>query len=105
MPKAKAASKSISRDDCLIWPAAKDKDGYGLVKIKQKQLRVHRVALEIKIGRKLVESECALHLCNQPSCFYSDHLIVGTVQENNQMKREGQKTLADMFLEGWKTIY
>lgn len=91
--------------DCKLWKATKDKDGYGFVKLYGKQVRVHRVALEIKIGRKLNNSEIAMHLCNNPSCFEKTHLKVGTVKENNRAKRNLQVTLADKYLKGWKQIY
>ena len=90
---------------CKEWTVVKDKDGYGFVKIKGKQLRAHRVALEIKIGRKLKKGEMAMHLCNNPPCIESSHLITGTVSDNNQMRRDRQITLADKLLNGWKEIY
>lgn len=97
--------KEIDTQECLNWPGACDKDAYGLVKIKGKQHRVHRVALEISIGRKLESGECALHICNNPNCFNPAHLVVGDIKKNNQMKRDEQITLADKFLPGWETIY
>ena len=90
---------------CKIWPACKDKDGYGVVKIKGKMRKVHRIALEIKIGRKLNKGEFALHLCNIPACYEYTHLKIGTIAENNRMKRNMQVTLADTHLKGWDELY
>jgi hypothetical protein len=90
---------------CEIWQGAKDKDGYGLVKIRGKQMKAHRVAKEIEVGRKLKKEECVMHLCDNPSCFRKEHLKVGTVAQNNRMKRDRQETLVDTYLKGWKEIY
>ena len=95
----------MSKEDCLLWPGAKDQDGYGFVKLNGKQFRVHRVALEIKLGRKLRKGECALHFCDTPSCFFDGHLTVGSIKENNRQRRQKQRTLSDRFLPGWEKIY
>lgn len=78
---------------CVLWPGSKDKDGYGFVKIRGKQLRAHRVSLERKIGRPLGR-DWALHLCDNPSCVNADHLAVGSVAENNRQSRAKRVTLA-----------
>lgn len=95
----------VNKSDCLLWPGAKDKDGYGFVKIRGKNHKAHRVALEIKLGRKLQANEWSLHLCDTPACFNADHLVVGDVKENNAMRRNNQTTLADRFLPGWSEIH
>jgi hypothetical protein len=90
---------------CKIWEGHKDRDGYGQVKIKGKVYRANRVALEISLGRKLKKEEVAMHLCGNPSCIKSDHLVVGTTRENNEMKRTKEITLADRLLSGWDKFY
>ena len=90
---------------CIIWPGAKDKDGYGFVKINGKQFRSHRIALEIKIGRKLKDGEIAMHECDNPSCIEQSHLSVGTVKKNNEQARLKQETFVKKYLKGWEKLY
>ena len=86
------------KGECIIWPGAKDKDGYGLVKIAGKCLRAHRVALERRLKRKLKPGECALHKCHNPSCVNGNHLVPGTKGENNQERWKRTPTLAKTIL-------
>jgi hypothetical protein len=76
-----------------------------MVKLNGKQTRAHRVSLEIKLGRRLKGSEISMHLCNNPGCIEPQHLQLGTVSENNKMKRALQVTLADKNLKGWQDLY
>ena len=93
------------KEKCLQWEGWTDKDGYGGVKIKGKNYRAHRVAKEIEIGRKLLASEVVMHLCNNHKCYNTKHLKVGTTAENNAHRRSSQKSAADIYLPGYKTIY
>jgi hypothetical protein len=45
---------------------------------------VHRIALEVKIGRSLVGDECALHACDNRIYCNPNHLFLGTRLENVQ---------------------
>ena len=98
-------SKSEKGVKCRLWTGAKDKDGYGFVKLGGTQARAHRVSLELKIGRRLKAREIAIHLCDNPQCFEPKHLIVGTVKENNRLAREKSKSLANVYLKGWQKLY
>lgn len=90
---------------CILWTGAKDKDGYGRVKINGKLRRAHRISLEIKIGRLLNRKEIAMHLCDNPSCINKDHLEVGTTKENNRQARKRRKCISDNLLKGWRKLY
>lgn len=83
---------------CVIWPGAKDRQGYGLVKINGRCQRAHRVALAKKVGRELSRSELALHSCHTPSCVNPQHLRVGSAAQNNREARARQVTLAKSVL-------
>lgn len=84
--------------DCILWPGAKDKDGYGFVKIQGRQRRAHRVALEVKLHRALLPGELALHLCHHPACVNPEHLRAGSATENRAMALSRQSTLAKRVL-------
>lgn len=91
--------------ECILWHGAKDESGYGQVKIAGKMRRAHRIALEIKLGRKLKHGEISMHNCHTPSCINKDHLEVGDVATNNKQARKRKITLADQYLNGWNKIY
>lgn len=97
--------KVKTKKDCILWPGVKDKHGYGVVKVAGKTKRAHRVKLEIKIKRRLRRDELALHLCHTPACVNPDHLIVGTAKENRKHYRERKQSLADVYLDGWRSLY
>lgn len=63
-------------DACIKWTGFIDRDGYGVVKIDRKSYRVHRLALEKKLGRQLLRHEWVRHSCPERSCFNPDHLKV-----------------------------
>lgn len=79
---------------CRLWQGSVDPDGYGRFKRKVhgtwKTVKLHRWIVETLEGRKLLPEEFILHACDNPPCYRVDHLMIGTVQDNN----------ADMFAKG-----
>jgi hypothetical protein len=70
-------------DECWLWTASVDRGGYGQINAGLGEIRkAHRIVLEIKIGRRLVGGEWALHTCDVPACCNPAHLYVGTVKDN-----------------------
>jgi Autographiviridae endonuclease len=76
----------LGPDDCWLWTLFLDKDGYGQVRWVQRYgrqvVKVHRVVLELELGRFLEKGEQANHTCNQPSCCNPAHIYLGTQQDN-----------------------
>lgn len=72
----------VNDSGCLEWSGCKLSSGYGIVRISGKNIRAHRIALERKLGRKIVSGMLACHSCNNPSCCNPDHLREGTLQDN-----------------------
>ena len=78
-------------NDCWIWKAATDKDGYGKFKIKTTTTRANRVAYELAKG-PIEDSLIILHSCDNPPCVNPNHLSIGTKADNHQdMVNKGRK--------------
>ena len=63
--------------------------GYPAITFNGKSCRLHRIVLEVKIGRPLKYSrkvsqfsEMCLHNCDTPNCINPDHLFLGTQKDN-----------------------
>ena len=68
--------------DCLITAKNPNRQGYSVVWNGITMVMLHRLVLEAKMGRTLLECEQANHRCNRPSCINPDHLYAGSQQDN-----------------------
>lgn len=76
-------------DTCIEWWGAKNSHGYGLLTFLirpglEGRMYVHRLALELKLGRELPGDLCALHRCDNRICFNPEHLYEGSHSQNCQ---------------------
>jgi hypothetical protein len=67
-------------DECWLWQGFKQK-GYGYIRLKRKNMRVHRVVYEALRG-PIPEGMQIDHLCRVRNCANPAHLEVVTQQEN-----------------------
>lgn len=70
---------------CWEWAAGRDKNGYGKIGRRhgEKPAFAHRVSWELTNGQ-IPDQLCVLHLCDNPCCVRPDHLMLGTIEENNR---------------------
>lgn len=74
----------ISDDGCHIWNSYTNKEGYAIVTLNKKKIRVAKAVLERKLGRKLKENFETCHTCNNRRCINPEHLYEGTHKKNGE---------------------
>ena len=74
-------SKVEKTDACWVWKGTKTARGYGVIGLKQKQYKAHKVAV-ILSGRSYPDKAVTDHLCRNTSCVNPAHLEVVTNAEN-----------------------
>ena len=67
---------------CWPWIGAKDRWGYGSIRLGAKALRPHREAYQFTYGM-FADDLAVLHRCDDPSCCNPAHLWLGTIAANN----------------------
>jgi len=77
---------SIETDECIVWPFARDINGYGRMTTNNliRSALVHRVACAERNGLPPSDCVAALHLCSNPPCMNYRHLAWGTQRANMQ---------------------
>ena len=73
---------SAEESCCVEWPYGKNAMGYGVIDYEGSCQLVHRVSF-IRHKSILSTDECALHKCDNPSCFNPHHLFKGSRIDNN----------------------
>ncbi len=76
--------------DCLLWMGAQDGKGYGVVRLRGRPWRVHRLAWIIRHGC-IPEGMCVCHRCDVRNCVEDAHHFLGTRVDNNRdMETKGR---------------
>ena len=87
---------------CLTWPNSRGSQGYGFVYIDGRQKKVHRLALERKLGRPIQPGLLACHHCDCTSCVNSEHLYEGTISDNLRDLWKRDAEYRTLILDGLK---
>ena len=69
--------------DCWPWQAGKVSGGYGMFWMNGLRYRAHRFAYESAHG-PIPEGAVIRHSCDNPGCCNPQHLLSGTVADNNR---------------------
>ena len=79
----------VTESGCWLWISATDKDGYGVIGVKGKQKRAHRLSYELYIG-KIPDGLCIDHKCRVRCCVNPSHLEAVTNGENIRRGNTGK---------------
>lgn len=81
---------------CKNWNGHLNWCGYGQFRNGNGPLiRVHRIIMERKLGRKLSRKEHVLHKCDNPSCGNDRHLFIGSQFVNMKDMRNKKRGYKD----------
>src|ERR1700744_1081828 len=95
---------SITESGCWQWTGLIDFYGYGVVVIKGKENRAHRISYQLHKGMNN-GAHVIMHLCDNKRCINPEHLREGTQQENiddmmqKRRNRSGKKLNPEMVAE------
>lgn len=70
-------------DACWEWTGWRDRAGYGRFSVEGRPRLAHRVSVQLA-GRPIPAGLVVLHRCDNPPCVRPDHLVVGTLADNNR---------------------
>lgn len=87
-------NKVNKTNTCWLWTAAKNNKGYGVFRIKGKNVYSHRLSYLIPNGY-LPDDKIIMHACDTPLCVNPAHLIIGTQADNIAdmiAKKRGKKS-------------
>jgi hypothetical protein len=77
---------------CINWTGFTNANGYGVMNVRGKLKRSHRVAYELHHGKPIPAGKLACHKCNNPSCINPNHIYLGGYQDNaNDRVRAGRQ--------------
>jgi hypothetical protein len=78
---------------CLDWTGSTS-DGYGLLRVGQRKMLVHRLMFELVNHQRIPSGFVVMHRCDNRRCYEPSHLQLGTVVDNSRdMVQKGRSRL------------
>lgn len=83
----------ITGKGCWGWKKSKDINGYGVINVKGKMEKLHRISWLLHFG-PIPKGKNVCHHCDNPVCSNPSHLFLGTQKENvYDMIRKGRSSV------------
>lgn len=76
---------------CWVWTGATTRDGYGRLWFFDRDSQVHRVSYELHVG-PVPPGKLVRHRCDNRPCVRPEHLLPGTIADNNRDTVERGRT-------------
>ncbi len=77
--------RKIFRDgECWIWMGASSSAGHGIIRIDDKNIRVHRILWECAHGPVPLGKELDHFVCHNPACVNPAHLRLASHAQNSR---------------------
>lgn len=72
----------VTGSGCWVWQGRISPQGYGLFRVKRKNVFAHRMVFERLVG-PIPKGAMLLHSCDTPRCVCPAHLMPGTAKQNS----------------------
>lgn len=97
----RAVRRSHLTKDCIEFVGSWTKGGYGHLKLpdERKNIRAHRLAFSLHMGRELKPHEMICHKCNNRRCLNITHLYIGDHQTNADDRGKRGRRYNGMLIE------
>lgn len=83
-------------NECWPWLGSRFPKGYGAVRARGLLCQAHRLAYVLAKGEiergSGYHGSVVMHTCDNPPCCNPDHLVIGTVQENNRDRAKKRRS-------------